>query len=73
MNVSELVVALDSDLTGWTLEDLECKLDLVVLYFKDGEINDIHPDKSQMLEEGDHLLVLASIDSLQQVKKLNQK
>lgn len=73
MNVSEIVVGLDSELTGWVLSEMEQKLDLTVLYFRDGEINDIHPDKSLVLEEGDHLLVLASIDSLQQVKKLNQK
>jgi Trk K+ transport system NAD-binding subunit len=73
MNVSELIVSLDSELKGWTLAELEKKLDLTVLYFKDGEINDIHPDKSNFLEEGDHLLVLASIESLQELKELNQR
>ena len=73
MNVSELVVELDSDLAGWTLAELEEKLDLTVLYFKDGETSNIHPEKSLVLEEGDHLLVLASIESLKKMKKLNEK
>ncbi len=73
MNVSELVVELDSDLAGWTLTDLEEKLDLTVLYFKDGETSDLHPEKSLVLEEGDRLLVLASIDSLKKMKNLNEK
>jgi Trk K+ transport system NAD-binding subunit len=72
MNVSEVIVLLDSELAGWTLAELEKKINLTVLYFKDGEINDIHPDKSLVLEEGDHLLVLASIEALQQVRNLNQ-
>jgi len=73
MNVSELMVRLDSELAGWELGEMEEKLDLKVLYFRDGDAKDIHPDMDQILEEGDCLMVLASIDSLEQVKKLNHQ
>ncbi|MBN2043370.1 MAG: NAD-binding protein [Anaerolineales bacterium] len=72
MNLSELIISPESDLIGWSLNRLEREMDLTVLYFMDGEIRDIHPDKERVLDAGDDLLLLASIETLQKVRRLNQ-
>jgi len=71
MNVSEIIIRPNSELIGWDLARLEREVDLTVLYYKNEEIHDLHPDPELTLNPGDQLLVLASIETLRVVNKRN--
>ena len=71
LNVSETVIQPDSQINGWDIARLERELDLSVLYYQSSEIHDIHPAPDLNLLPGDHILVLASIETLQHLNKLN--
>ena len=62
----------DSDLIGWNIEKLEKELDLSVVYYQDQAVRDLHPDPERCLDAGDTILVLASIETLQQINKMNK-
>ena len=69
MNVSEVVIRPKSDLIGWDIARLEREIDLTVLYYKNGDIHDLHPDPALKLVAGDQLLVLASVEVLRELNK----
>ncbi len=72
LNLSQVTVEPGSRLTGWPLEKLESELDLSVICYQGGEITDLHPTPDLCLGAGDQILVLASLETLQQLNGLNQ-
>jgi voltage-gated potassium channel len=72
LNLSELVVAPDSRLIGWTLQKLEGELDLSVVCFEMASCPNLNPDPTLRLKAGDKLLVLATLDTLFRLKELNE-
>ncbi len=72
LNLSEIVIKSSSILAGWTVEKVENQLDLSVVSYQNGQVEDIHPAPSVQLGAGDKILVLASLDALHQLNELNQ-
>jgi len=72
LNLSELVVEPDSQLTGWSLKELEAKLDLSTVCYQGQHVTDLHPSPDLVLGTGDKVLVLASLETLERLKDLNQ-
>lgn len=72
LNLSELVVAPDSRLIGWTLQQLETELDLSVVCFEMASCPRLNPDPALRLKAGDKLLVLATLETLFRLKVLNE-
>jgi Trk K+ transport system NAD-binding subunit len=72
LNLCEVDVAPGAALAGRTIEQLEAELDLSVVCHQGGECTDLHPDPDLRLSPGDKVLVMASLDALQQVNDLNR-
>ena len=71
MNMSEVEVQPCSQLTGWSVEKLENQLDLTVVYFQNGEEVDLHPPNHLCLQEQTRLMVIASMETLKELDRLN--
>ena len=71
LNLSEIVVQPKSELVGRSIEELEKEYDLSVVYYQGQEVHDLHPDPERCLDAGNAILVLASIETLQQINKVN--
>jgi voltage-gated potassium channel len=72
LSLTQVVITPGSQLIGWPIEKLESELDLSVVCYQGGEITDLHPTPDLCLNAGDQILVLASLDTLQQLDNLNQ-
>ncbi len=72
LNLSELVVQPESKLIGRTIEMLEMEMEVSVVCYQHGELTDMHPSSDLRLEEGVKLLMLANLETLQKLKKLNE-
>ena len=72
LNLSELTINPYSSLAGWTVEKVENTLDLSVVYYQSNQVEDIHPAPGVQLRAGDKILVLASLEELQQLHELNR-
>ena len=72
LNLSEVVVEPGSNLTGWSLETLEAELDLSVVCYQNKDVTDLHPGPDLVLGPGDRVIVLASLQTLERLKELNQ-
>jgi len=72
LNLSEVTIAPESALIGRPVTELEQDLDLsVVCYREDGGAADLRPRPEQEMKAGDEMLVLASLDALQQLGTMN--
>jgi len=72
LNLSEIVIKPSSILAGWTVESVESKLDLSVI-FQPKPPNRRYPScPERPTARRDKILVLASVDALQQLNALNQ-
>ncbi|MBK8984963.1 MAG: NAD-binding protein [Chloroflexi bacterium] len=71
LNLSEMTVRPNSPLAGWTVNQLQHTYNLSVVFHRGSAQDDMHPDPEQKLCVGDFFLVLASLDVLRQIKKLN--
>jgi len=71
LHISEVVVTPDSQLAGWSVGRLETVLNLSVIYYRDGATTSLHPDGQAVLRAGDRVLVLAQLEALQKLSKLN--
>jgi voltage-gated potassium channel len=72
LNLGELIVKPGSRLLGWSVKDLEAKLDLSVVCYQGKDVIELHPDLDLCLETGDSLLVLASLETLKRLKEMNR-
>jgi Trk K+ transport system NAD-binding subunit len=72
LNLSQLAVQSGSGLIGRTVERLESELDLSVVCLERGGTTDLHPKPDLVLTAGDRVLVLAGLETLQQLHGLNR-
>jgi len=72
LNLSEVVVEPASPLTGRSLKELEAELDLSVVCYQSQDMTDLHPGPDLVLGNGDRIMVLASLETLERLKNLNQ-
>jgi len=72
LHLSELIVEPGSQLRGWSLKKLAAQLDLSVVCYQGREMTDLHPNPDLVLEAGNKALVLASLETLEKMKGLNQ-
>ena len=70
-NISETTIRPDSPIAGWTIEQLESKLDLSVIGYTEGEQNQLHPAPGMRLAAGCKILVMASLETLTRLDALN--
>jgi Trk K+ transport system NAD-binding subunit len=71
LNVSELQINKGSSLIGREVCDLESELDFsIILHARNGQV-DMHPAPHTVLESGDQLCVFASLEVLNQLRRLN--
>jgi len=71
LNLSEIVIEANSRLVGWSMEELESKLDLSVMCHHSGQCTDLHPDPQLKLSPGDKILVIATLDTLGELDRMN--
>jgi Trk K+ transport system NAD-binding subunit len=72
LNISEVVVRPNSLIAGWSVKQLEEKLDLSVVSYIDGRDTHLHPEPDLQLNAHSKILVLATLDTLHQLEALNQ-
>jgi len=72
LNLSKVTITSGSRLTGWSVERLAAELDLSVVCYQGARITDLHPDPELRLSAGDHILVIAAIDTLRRLNDLNR-
>ncbi|UCC89233.1 MAG: NAD-binding protein [Anaerolineales bacterium] len=72
LSLSQLTLGPDSALIGWPVHRLESELDLSVVCYQGQGQTDFHPPPDLRLAAGDQILVLASLETLQQVNGLNR-
>lgn len=70
--VSEIHIEPESKLIGWSERQIETKYDLSVISYQGKRITGSLPDPNLKLKEDDRMLVLASLETLQQLRKLNR-
>ena len=72
LNISEITVHPGATIEGWSIEKLEHSLDLSVVSYIEGGITHLHPEPDLILPAGCQLLVLATLDTLQELNSLNK-
>ncbi|MAT43996.1 MAG: hypothetical protein CL609_16810 [Anaerolineaceae bacterium] len=72
LNLAQLKVNPNSAWVGWTLKDLHQRLDVSVIYYRDGKLEDMHPPLDLVLKPGVEILVLTTIEKLEEINRLNQ-
>jgi len=72
LNLGELTIKPGSRLIGWSVKDLQAKLDLSVVCYQGKDMIELHPDLALCLKTGDRLLILASLETLKRLKEMNQ-
>ncbi len=71
LNLSEMIIAPQSHLIGWTVKKLTTDFDLSVVFYQSTDVVDLHAEPLRELHVGDKLLLLAAVDVLYQVNALN--
>lgn len=72
LNISELTIQATSKIDNWTIGQLEYELNLsVVSYCQNGQMQ-LHPEPDVPLPPGTKVLVLASLDTLDRLTKMNR-
>ncbi len=71
LNLSEVVIGPASRLIGWRIGQLEQELDLSVVMYRGATGDDMHPSDQCCLNQGDTVLVIASLDALRHLNELN--
>ena len=72
LNVCELIVAPGSSLEGWTVGKVGSTFDVSVVLYQDGQVTDLHPLPELELREGVKVLVLATLEQLRELNRLNE-
>jgi Trk K+ transport system NAD-binding subunit len=71
LNLSEVLVEAGSRLMGWSVEKLEAEMDLSVVCYQSGDAADLHPVPDLVLNAGDKIVILASLETLERLKEVN--
>jgi Trk K+ transport system NAD-binding subunit len=72
LNISELSIGTGSSLQGWRIQELEERLSLDVVAYIENGVSHLHPNANIKLGTGCQLLILASLESLHRLNKLNR-
>jgi Trk K+ transport system NAD-binding subunit len=72
LNLSEVTINTNSQLIGWTVEQMENQLGLSFVSYHDNKIYELHPNPGREMEAGAKILVVASFESLCQINELNK-
>jgi Trk K+ transport system NAD-binding subunit len=71
LNVSEMMIGPGSTLIGRQICDLEHELDFsIILHCRGGQV-DLHPNPEILLEAGDQIYLLASMETLNRLGRMN--
>jgi voltage-gated potassium channel len=71
LNLSELTIAAGTPIVGWKIDRLEAEVELTVVSYQHAGEMDVHPHSHHILHAGDALLVLASVQALERLNRLN--
>jgi Trk K+ transport system NAD-binding subunit len=71
LNISRLTVNPDSALVGKRVGEVEQELDLSIILHSTADGVDFHPPSDQVLAAGDRLVVLAPLEALSRLHRLN--
>lgn len=72
LNISELVIQAGARIEGWSVQKLEQSLDLSVVSCLESGASHLHPAPELRLKAGNTILVLASLDTLHCLDKMNR-
>lgn len=72
LNTVEFTIAEKSQLIGWTLDQLRSRLELTIALYQTDKEMDWNPSPKFTLATGVKLLVITTLDSLQELEKLNK-
>jgi Trk K+ transport system NAD-binding subunit len=70
LNLSEVEVEVGAPIVGWSIQKLRSEVDLTIVAYRHTDETDLHPPAHHTLHAGDKLLVLASVQMLQQLQGL---
>jgi len=71
MHLGEIEIQAQAPLTQWDIAQLEQELNLSVVCYQTDSCPDFHPNDTQLLEAGNRILVLASLETLRELHALN--
>jgi Trk K+ transport system NAD-binding subunit len=72
LNLSEMEILPGSKLIGKTVKTLEQEMEFSMVSYQHGELTDLHPAPDLPVDAGVKLLLLASLETLQKLKKMNE-
>jgi Trk K+ transport system NAD-binding subunit len=72
LNTVEFTIATNSQLLGWTLDQLRSRMELTVALYQSATEMDWNPNPNFVLEAGVKLLIITTSESLQELGKLNK-
>lgn len=73
LHLADLTIAEGCCLVGQTIGQITRALDFTVVLYKDEKVFDLHPNPEITLKAGDKIIVLASLDKLSQLEKMNKR
>jgi Trk K+ transport system NAD-binding subunit len=71
LNVSEVIIHPQGKLVGQSVQEAEEGLDFTIVFHQRGETRDMHPPARMCLKAGDKLVVVATLEQLNQLEQLN--
>lgn len=72
LHLADLTVSDASSLIGQSIGQIMRTLDLTIVLYKDAKVFDLHPNPEIVLKAGDKVVVLATLEKLAQIEKMNR-
>lgn len=72
LHLSEIKIAVTSDLIGYTIDKLTHEIDCSLVSYQHQDVTSLHPDAEQQIFAHDTILVLASLETLRKLHAMNQ-
>ncbi len=73
LHLADLTVTEGCCLVGQTIAQITRAIDFTIVLYKDSKVFDLHPNPEIVLKAGDKVIVLASLEKLAQLEKMNKK
>lgn len=73
LHLADLTIAEGCCLVGQSIGQITRAIDFTVVLYKDSKVFDLHPNPELVLKAGDKVIVLASLEKLSQLEKMNKK
>jgi Trk K+ transport system NAD-binding subunit len=71
LNISEIIIHPEGKLVGQTVQRAEEDLDFTIVFHQRGKTRDMHPAAQMQLDAGDKLVVVATLEQLNQLEQHN--